>query len=329
MQPTSSTSGSDSAPDSAEHPHGEGPALTAASWSYVVIITVVLVAGSFVALNCLLDPMGLFHSKTRLMVYTNERWSKYLLSIRYVPEHFDAVLVGTSVTDNWNTGLMQPLKTYNLSLEGGNISEERLLLENVLKRRTPKIVIFCIHPYLTASNGRKTPHLTRSDYWSALGSLELLRTYRRRRVLDRRDERRRVEQQVSQQEFNEFGQKSFKIPEGPWQARAFAAREWYPVDERSLAEYGQLVSSARAAGSRVVAVVPPVSAEHWVYAADAYRQYQRRILTFFHNDELLIDFNTPPYDTLRRDRRNFPDGVHLSNAAADTIVRELAQIVRK
>jgi hypothetical protein len=284
----------------------------------LVIITVAVVASAFVAVNVHLDPMGLFHSKAHLLLYTNERWSKYLLTLRYVPEHFDAVLVGSSLTDNWDTGLMQP-QTYNLSLEGGDISEERLLLENVLKQRAPKIVFFCVHPYLTASNGRKTPYMTRSDYWSALGSIELLKTYHGRQ---------RVEQRAARQEFNEFGRRLFQIPSRPWRPRTMAKGDSFEVDERSLAEYAKLVASARAAGARVVAVIPPVNREEWLTTEGAYRQYQRRILSFFRSDELLIDFNTPPYDALRGDRRNFPDGGHLSDSAAPFFAQELSRLIR-
>jgi hypothetical protein len=283
-------------------------------WSGLVIAAVLIVGCAFVAINAHLDPMGLFHSKPRIAIYTNERWSKYLLSIRYVPEQFDAVLIGTSVTGNWNTGLL-PLRTYNLSIEGGNISEERLLLENVLKRRKPKIVFFCIHPYLTASYGRKSPHMTRRDYWSALGSLELLKTL---------NAARRHEPEI-----NEFGQQDYVIPARPWKAQPMDAGKWYVVDERSFAEYGQLVATARAAGARVIAVVPPVNEEQWVFTADAYRNYQNRILPFFRSDELAIDFNAPQYLALRGDRANFPDGIHLSTPAADAFVGELARLVDK
>lgn len=319
MSPTSSTSGSDSAVASAERTPAGRPPLSAALWSWLTLIAVAVAGGAFVALNHRLDPMGLFHSKRRIIIYTNERWSKYLLSMRYVPEHFDAVLVGTSVTANWNTGLMQPLQTYNLSLDGGNASEERILLENVLSRRKPKMVIFCIHPYLTASYGRKTPFMTRRDYRSALGSLELLKVYHARFL---------VEQHRSRQEFNEFGQEDLRIPSRLWRAQSMASGEWYGVDERSLAEYGRMVTSARAAGSRVIAVVPPVSSEQWVYTREAYQQYQRRILSFFRDNELVIDFNTPPYSALREERLNFPDGVHLSGPAADTVSKELSRRVR-
>ncbi len=292
--------------------------MTAAFWSCLVIITVAVAGGAFVAINYWADPMGLFHSKSGLLVYTNERWSKYLLSLRYVPEHFDAVLVGSSLTDNWDTGLMEP-QTYNLSLEGGDISEERLLLDNVLKRRAPKLVLFCIHPYLTATSGRKTPYITRSDYWSALGSLELLKTYHARR---------REQNHVARQEWNEFGRRLFQRPERPWHARTMARGESFAVDQRSLAEYAQLVASARAAGARVVAVIPPVNREEWLTTAEAYRQYQRRILPFFRSDELVIDFNTATYDALRGDRRNFPDGGHLSDSAAPFFAQELSRLIR-
>jgi hypothetical protein len=293
--------------------------LSAAAWSRIVILTVAVIGGSFAAMNHYLDPMGVFHSKPHVSIYTNERWSKYLLSTRYVPENFDAVLVGTSATDNWNTGLILPLRTYNLSLEGGNASEARVLLENVIRRRRPKIVFFCIHPYLTASYGRQTPYMTKADYWSALGSLELLRTYQGEL---------RVKRGTSQQEFNEFGQRFFNIPARPWHA-TFNGADWYRVDERSLADYGAMVANARASGARIVAVVPPVATEFWQLAGTAFQGYQRQLMPFFHEGDLVIDFNTPPYDSLRSDRANFPDGIHLTTSAADAFVRELARLVSR
>ena len=89
----------------------------------------------------------------KLVVYDNERTTKYLFSYNYIPGNFDGLLVGTSISDeNWDTSHIAGMRVYNASINGGNISEEDLLLSNVLRRGHPRLIMFVIHPYLTESS---------------------------------------------------------------------------------------------------------------------------------------------------------------------------------
>lgn len=76
-----------------------------ARWSAFCIVGALAAAAALCWLNYRVDLYGLFgkdHDRSG-MVYSNERSGKYLLSLRYVPEHCDSLLVGSSVTDNWDT----------------------------------------------------------------------------------------------------------------------------------------------------------------------------------------------------------------------------------
>lgn len=93
------------------------------------------------------EPVG-----RKLMIYANERTSKYLFGYRYIPANFDGILIGSSISDNWDISKIQESHVYNISIASGNITEERLVAENVFARGRMKLAIFCIHTYLTTQH---------------------------------------------------------------------------------------------------------------------------------------------------------------------------------
>src|SRR5690242_11790260 len=109
--------------------------MNARKWMILTLLFTFAAGGGFVLLNLRLDIYGLFrddHGRL-LPIYDSERSGKYLLSLRYVPSNFDAILIGTSVTGTWNTSGLEVFRTYNESTDGGNITEEKLLAERVLR----------------------------------------------------------------------------------------------------------------------------------------------------------------------------------------------------
>jgi hypothetical protein len=97
----------------------------------------------------------------------------------------------------------------------------------------------------------------------------------------------------------------------------------YPTDERAVADYRAVLEEARSHGSRVVGIIPPISPEFWNARQVAIRAYQARFKPLFRPDEPIIDFNAPAFQALRSAPDTFPDGVHLSKAAADQLVAYL------
>ncbi|HEX5434594.1 MAG TPA: hypothetical protein VFY05_10180, partial [Candidatus Angelobacter sp.] len=72
-----------------------------------------------------------------------------------------------------------------------------------------------------------------------------------------------------------------------------------------------------------VGVIPPVSTSLWERQHEAYAAYYKQIRSLFRPDEPIIDFNASEFNHLRSQAVNFPDGVHLSRAAAGRVVDAL------
>ena len=283
-------------------------------WNALVVVATVAIAGLVAGLNYRVNQYGVFGNPAgkKLVVYDNERTTKYLFSYNYIPANFDGVLVGTSISDNWDTSHIAGMRIYNASINGGNISEEALLLRNILGRAHPRTVLFVIHPYLTESSGRKSGYMNAQEYWGALGSIQLARVYWNKFLITRRGLR---------QEFNDFGQDDYEVRAAPAALQEImTAEEAMPVDPLAINEYRELLDRARASGARIVGVIPPVSAELWKRQRHLYQAYYGQILPLFHDDEPVIDFNSSEFSSLRSDPANFPDGIHLSRSAAAQVV---------
>src|SRR5687768_16344560 len=107
------------------------------------LLITLLTVGLFVALNVYVDIYGLFFGRKDRKVYVNERTSKYLLSFRYIPENYNGIIIGPSLSANLNPEHIRKFKIYNSSLMGANISELHYLIKNITERRNIKIAIVC------------------------------------------------------------------------------------------------------------------------------------------------------------------------------------------
>src|SRR5205814_8068030 len=93
------------------------------------------------------------------------------------PKNFDGVLVGSSISGNWNTANIRGYRVYNASLSGGNAAEEALILDNVLDRGRIRLAIFIVHPAMGDGHDPKSGSMNPQEYWGALGSIPLLQSY--------------------------------------------------------------------------------------------------------------------------------------------------------
>lgn len=294
-------------------------------WNFLVLGLTLALAAMVIALNYHLNVYGVFGDSRgrKLVVYDNERTTKYLFSYNYIPANFDALLVGTSISDNWDTGQLTSMRAYNASLNGGDISEEALLVGNILQRAHPRIMMFVIHPYLTEASGRKSGYMNPQEYWGALGSIQLLRVYWTKW---------QVERGLYKREFNEFGQDDYDIRPAlpgmgvpPGTESLLAGQSALPVNAAALKEYGELLQKVRSSGTKIVGIIPPVESGLWRARGHAYQDYYDKIKLLFQSGELIVDFNAGEFDELRDHPANFPDGIHLSRYAALQIVEVLNQ----
>jgi hypothetical protein len=291
---------------------------------------IVAVAALVIPLNMYLDMYGLFRSSRgrALSVYGEERIAKYLHSFRYVPENFDGILLGSSVSDNLDTKRFRGYRVYNASIDGGNVADLKPIAENVFRRGNLKLTIVCIHRYLTNDHAEKTDLMTARQYWGALMSPQLLTAYFSRLAMragvvsGRYDEcgtlhygadidsarvRRTIENTVDEIR------------------RGTASLGNYYIDPVALAELEGILTAARRHSGRMLVFYPPIPAPVLAVVGAQFASYRDRISGLLDPSDILVDFNDGSYAGMRSDYRNFIDGVHLSTTGARLVISELSQ----
>jgi hypothetical protein len=293
--------------------------MTARQWLTETIGATASLLLVIVLVNMSIDIYGIFRdTKGRhLPVYGDERVAKYLLSEKYVPNNFNAILIGSSVSANWNTHGIDGFRVYNESLDGGNIVEEKAIADQALASSQIQAALLIVHPYLTASHDFNTVRLTPRENWEALGSLNLLDAYK---------SEVRVKLHLGRQEFDEFGTDDFgDIPNkmNPHLQDLMAPGSDFYVDEIAMSNYKALIDELHAARIPIVFIVPPLSQAIFASKADAFASYSRGILANESDRDLIIDFTSDEYTGFRSDQNNFKDGVHLTNQAAREVIAEI------
>src|SRR5438270_5898558 len=122
-------------------------------WLVTSLGIFILLATAGIAVNMYLDIYGLYRDTRgrHLVDYGDNRIAKYLLSEHYVPENFDAILIGPSVSANWDTHGIHAMRTYNESLNGSNFYEQERLVRHAVATHGLKAAFIVVHPSMTAS----------------------------------------------------------------------------------------------------------------------------------------------------------------------------------
>jgi len=290
--------------------------MQARTWLFITLGTILLVTAAVLSLNAGMDIYGLFRNPQgrKLVVYGDERISKYLLCDRYVPANFNAILAGSSVTANWNTGRMDALRVYNASLNGGNIVEERCLLESALTRPGIQVALMVVHPFLTRSHDFETVRLTPREKAAALGSLSLWEAYKDKIKFDLLRKRRVVD---------EFGTNDFPPPLkglNPILEKMMRPGESFEIDPIAMETYREAVATLHARNIPIMFIAPPLYEGLLEPKRDAFAGYLRIFQAQMTARDTLIDLNADEYAGFRRNRQNFSDGVHVTRDGAEQVV---------
>ncbi len=283
--------------------------------SYTISVTVA--AGAIVAGgNAVLDIYGLFRNShdRKLQPWGDGRIAKYLLSTRYVPENFNGIFMGTSVSANWDVSTLGPYRVYNESLNGGNAGEERAIVERAIGPDGIRVAFLLVQPYLTHSHEFETTRLQPSLFYSAFGSLSLLDAYK--------DWLRNTVHGSGGTNWAGTESFPFLLVLNPTLREMIQPGKEFAIDPAALAAYRDLVATLRARQVQTVFVVPPIYEELRLAQEAAFANYHRRIREIAADDPW-IDFDAEPYAAWRRNRANFGDGVHMYPQFTRIVVDEL------
>jgi hypothetical protein len=285
---------------------------------------------AFAAVNARVNFYGVFgdvRGASREVV-SNERWTKYMYAFNYIPANFDGMLIGSSVSDNLDTSQIRGYRVYNACLGGGDSTEEELIVDSALDHGAHlRVLLVSLDRPLLDDRGRKAGGMEPRDYWSALGSLQLLRDYAalagiRARVLPER--------------WSAFGVQDYELSGMPRVdadavAKDVLARDPHAriiqTDALAVGELDALFKRVRGRGARLVGFFPPVYQP--VYAASSYGEFERTAHALFAPGERIIDFNDGAFPAITTNALNFRDGIHLSRAGAALVTATLAETVNR
>lgn len=300
--------------------------LVAERFVLVTLALAAFLASAIAVVNARVDFYGVFGGRGQeRTVVSNERFTKYVHAFRYIPENFDALLIGSSISEDLDTSQIHGHRMYNASIPSASITEEALIADLALERGRFGLVVVCFDPNLFISHGRKAGGMSPGDYYSSLGSMQLFRDYVgaagiRFGVLPNR--------------FTPFGVKYREQPKVPIDGDALIAVDQkklgpagFQVDPEAVTEFAALLSRVRAHGARIVAYFPPVYAPR--YAALHYDVFEAPARSLLLPGDRLLDFNDGSFAEVVRDKKSFVDGVHLSNAVSTLVAKELDHAINE
>jgi hypothetical protein len=244
---------------------------------------------------------------------------KYLLSSRYVPANFDGILIGSSMTANWNLSRLKQRRIYNESINGGNIAEEKAIAERALSHPGIEVVFLVQDPYFTLDHEFKTVALGPKLWLSSLGSDNLLSVYK-----DMLRERLREPiELVDSDGVEHFAHLPSKL--NPTLERLWTPGAPFPVDPAAVADYRDLVALLHRRRIQIIFVKPPVYEGIAMAKTAAISDYAAIFADLRRPGDLLIDFGSSEYRDFCARRENFADGIHLVSDAADQIVSQISR----
>jgi hypothetical protein len=289
------------------------------TWLTLTICLTVASTALVAGVNAMIDIYGIFrdHPGRGLATYGDHRIAKYLLNERYVPDNFDAVMLGSSGSIYWNLSGAASLRVYNDSLGGANAVEAKTILDQALAHHGIRLVFLIVYPGLTAEHEFKTVRLTPREKIAALGSLSLTMAY-----LEKAAQALHLLHRL----FDESGNTVVPMPTKVGAARGMFQDSLLRIDPFAMAAYKEIISELHARGIPIVFIVQSPTEEWFAPRKAAWKDYTQPIRKLMSAQDKLIDFTSPEFDELRQDR-NYVDGHHSTPEAAAQIETDIKQRV--
>ncbi len=289
-------------------------------WFLVTLGLTVIFSLSFVLLNVRLDLFGLY-GKDNARVHTLDRYSDHLLSYRYVPDHFDEILLGNSVTTDWDTSLLPAHRIFNFSTFGSNLHEQKIEAENMIRFGHLRTAYILLHPTMMNTVALPTAYLGEQDRQSAFGSTQLLLVYAR--ILSERLAAARAGSALPPVYFPSGG-RVFAIPRVARYTKQ--PPQYFLIHPQAVADLRDLLTEFREHGIRVYFIVAPLYKPLEDLAAEEYRNFREKMRAVAGPDMVTFDLDSDPsLQALRTDDGSYPDFTHLTPAATRPVLMALAK----
>jgi hypothetical protein len=291
-------------------------------WVVLTIATILAVAGVDIAAAYIVDPYGVWRNpvgrQLPVAVITNGRKAKFLMSKRYIPANFNGLILGASAVANWNVSTLAGTRIYNLSIDGGDAVEQKLVLDQALDRGHYRLAVLALAPVNTNSHEVKGG-LGETTTAEALASFHLC-------IQEAAYALRAAHHGAGYVDIAPNGHYNFQkrknlepIELGP---------TFFQIDPVALKQYRAMISALQNQGAVIVYVVPPLYEPFYQLHRSEYQAYFKTILPLLPSAPV-IDFQDPEYTALRSDPDNFFDVQHTESQGADKFSALLGELVPK
>jgi hypothetical protein len=288
-------------------------------WILLTLATIVAVATVEMGVACLVDPYGVWRNpvgrKLPIAVITNGRKAKFLLSKSYIPANFDGLIIGPSSLANWDVVKLGGSEIYNLSIDGGDATEEKLVLDQALKRGHYKIAIVVLAPINTSSHAVHGG-LDATTTAEALASFHLS-------IQEIAYALRAIHHGAGYVDIAPNGHYNFG------KVRSLEpiemGEELFRIDPIALEQYRDMIMALQKQDAAIVYVVPPLYEPFYQLHKADLRAYLERILPLLPKAPV-IDFQSSQYVALRNDPDNFVDVEHTDSGGAAKFSLLLRQV---
>ncbi len=281
-----------------------------------------------IVINFQIDLYGLFHSTKgkSISIFDDERGSKYLLAHRYVPENFDSYILGPSLSANINPKEIPGFKMYNLSMMGANITEQKAVLEKALEHSTPKLIILCLHPYLTADQGMKTESISQQYFYGALGSVSLYKAYAFALIRNLN----LMPAKFPGDQFNDYGYNNYNkfMQQMPVRDKIKQQLERKDavktaIDSVAWIEFNEVINECFDRKIQIVAYFHPLPFPLYDKYREPLTHYKETMENALSGKAIVMDFNTSNYEFFTKDFSNYIDHGHLSEKGQVFLLPEI------
>jgi hypothetical protein len=289
--------------------------MTGRRWVILTITTIVIVVCIVFSIAWGVDPYGVWRSSAgrRLPVYTGSvRRSKFLMSKRYVPDNFNALILGPSSSANWNLLNVVGYRLYNESAEGANATEVRTIVDEALIAGHYNLAILILSPTMTAGHGI-SDGVDQVGTAQAIASIDLLS----QEVIYGL---RALHPGAGHVDVTAEGNSIFRKPKQMDPVQHDAAD--YRIDPVAVKDYHDVIQSLQRHGAAIVYVVPPNYEPCQLLNFPRLNPYLETVRAQLPSGPL-INLNGPEYASLRSDSNNFSDCDHLEPLGADKVAEIL------
>jgi len=302
--------------------------MTSKKFIFTTFTIFFLITLTIVGTNYYFDDFGLFRSHSERRIWAREKTSKYLMSYKYIPENFDAVLVGSSVSANMDTRKLSSYKVYNLSMNSGNITELKYPLDVLIESGKIKAVIFCLYDYTTKDSGVKGNQLSEKEYWGSLYStipFDVLKNKIKYKLLNREDVFKE-----SDNGFNNFNIiKRYIRFEDIITTYMKKPKTDMKIDNIAFEEFRYVVNNLHKKNVKIYGYFYPIYKDWFeIYEKNgSWKVYKTKISSVFKDKDMIIDMNTKEFDNISRSKNCYIDG-HLSDEGAAEVLKVINELVK-